>query len=556
MAISRREFLTGAALAELAAPAAAAQAQLPAPDSPDRGFLLVRERITPYMFEAENRQVADRTTRHSGTSVPPDSTAALRAFFAHAANADRKCIADFSGNWGISSTLTLDQPRANRTVFKGGQLFALAAMEDMLVASLNWSHIEGSLGLIGGAGYMDDSAAYTQRRARNGLRLVNNGTAHIEEIRVANVREWGVLTHDDTRVSDNIGMSIGLVRAYGCGAAPSSGAPFQVNVPFSGRTDTGGSASFLQLSVLTVADSASLVARSVIRIGGLPYYLHDKPSRTSVRVYPWLSPGVTSGTIESVHGGALMIQGGNTGAMTVHKVDAFNSGTVVWSKGLYGAAIEEVQGQFCGQCITLGSIGTVTQGALDTSWGTRIGGWHSEGNDFDILALAPTTTAEIGEPSVAGGWDKSFMLRPRYSAEFGGGFVPSGGFYNIAVTRGGQRHLAKSGAIGTTGENTVIGNERADTIPVLYGDNYTIDLVWSEDYSRLFPGRIDARCVIIGNGPNRQPSGTITVRPSEQQAASGYTVNGARSLRITALAGRAEIIAVKQSGTNNWLVSW
>jgi hypothetical protein len=242
--------------------------------------------------------------------------------------------------------------------------------------------------------------------------------------------------------------------------------------------------------------------------------------------------------------------------MTVHKVDAFNSGTVVWSTGLYGASIEQVQGQFCGQCMTLGSISGVTQGALDTSWGTRIKGWHSEGNDFDIIALAPTTTADIGEPSVAGGWEKSFMLRPRYAPEFGGGSVPSGGFYNIAVTRGGERHVAKAEAIGTTGEGATIGNDRADRVPVFFGDRYTVNLVWLEDYNRLFPGRIDVHCVVIGTGPNRQPTGTITIQPTEDQAAAGYTVNGARRLTITNLAGRADIIAIKQSGSNNWLVSW
>jgi hypothetical protein len=62
--------------------------------------------------------------------------------------------------------------------------------------------------------------------------------------------------------------------------------------------------------------------------------------------------------------------------------------------------------------------------------------------------------------------------------------------------------------------------------------------------------------VVIGSGSNRQPTGTITVRPSSEQSAAGYTVNGARSVEIRDSARRTEVIAIKQSGSNNWLVSW
>jgi hypothetical protein len=332
-------------------------------------------------------------------------------------------------------------------------------------------------------------------------------------------------------------------------------------VSFSGRKDSGLPNSFDQMSILTVGDSSILAANSLVKIGEEPYLLVDKPDRKSVRVYPWLPPRTNSGTIESMQGGAVLFQNSNAAGVNIGRISAQNCGTGYWSRSLYGPTVGALETQYCGTAMAFGFV-SPTEGPADrqkATLGNRVDGHHSEMNSFDIVQVNQITTGAIGEPTAIGRegehWAaRSVTLRHRLAD---GSLSYGGGFQRLSIAKDGVRHIGKAGTIGTRNDGSAtISNEQRAEPPAYLADSFAIHLQWEEEYSRAFPGRIDARATVVGTGPNRQPTGTVTVAPTSAQAAAGYRVNGERSIAIPRQSGRLDIVAVKQQGSQNWLVSW
>lgn len=533
----------------------------------DRVFILMSDRITPWMMGAEGPNDLDDWTFGADTDnvLPVDNAPALKTFFDYVAASRRKLNVDFAGIWGVTDHdedgfgVAINQPRYAGHNFICGTFIALGPMTDVVRATaLRTSRFTGTWAIQGCPANRESPILYEDRLADNCITFVNCSTTEIDEIRVSGAKIWGAQDHTS---GNNIMLKIGMLFAESCGSLKAFDG-YRVTADFTSRTDTGGSAGHNQLSELGgIADTSEFIVNSPVYITetDTTHWVRAKTSN-SISVYPWPPHGTTAGEVISMHGGAVAFKNNDSTGVEIDRLDAFHCGAAMWSGGLYGIMVNNYQAQICSIGILLGQN---VSGTVSTNRATHIKRVHSEANDLDLVVVTTGSQFQIDEVSAWGSdsdpslFTRTVAMAPRFNAGTLGGILSYGSGLRGSFQYQGRRYFSSGNYTQNRNDNADTLTNRADGRILFYiANTFTINLNWDQPICDTWNNAGAVQVGILGTGANRQPTGTITVQPTAAQAALGYTVNGGATVSITGLTERANIVAMLQAGTTNWLVAW
>lgn len=498
--------------------------------------------VTPFMFGA----LGDGAY---------DDGAALNNMFAYAAS--NACIVDATGSFRTSVPIIVghatgpSQPATKdyRGVFR---VTATAPMGIVVkLRNLQYCSWDGKIEAIGPGG-----ASFSARTCDVGVAVENCSRMRLGGVVAQNFRHSGFQTSLDG-VGGSTGMVIGNLRAQLCGSG-STIAGRSLTANWSGPVSTGGSGSAGQRTTISVDVTPPSYVFDYGTIGQQPVYV-----RISGKIYrvfafdaalgtldlaPWLEPSdiaAGSGPLEYIFGAGVVFNGADNNCLVVSQLDVADCAVGFRMGSLYGATVSMVVAQACAVGLWLGT------NPGNSCIGYNIGYLYCESNQLDIVYMGGGVNwGTIQTTNEGFKWAKTLAFN---GARTGAGTIgqPKGTFSQLSVGYLGQ-YLAFEKSPSPFGFSIVEGalNSPGPARPLVFsGDSVSFTLpALSADLRQNF-GYDSKQITFIGTGPNKAPTGTITMN-----APAGKTINGGASAAFSGFSGPATFVMQFNFTTLDWTV--
>ncbi|WP_166350105.1 hypothetical protein [Phytoactinopolyspora limicola] len=482
-----------------------------------RGFGLVADKgISPFTFGA----AGDGST---------DDSDAVETFLGYISE-NNVGLADASGHFAVSRALFFGDGVASpstKSVQGEMQLSATPGSSGQAILTIRkWDGGYWESLRVTGTGSV---STFSTRTWQTGLALDGAGRIKFERIHCALFSYAGI-----ARIGGNVtGCHFGEVRAYDCGpGARGASANFGISAAWSVRVDSGSSGSLAQRTTISVDTlppefvsdgvwGAVGDAPYLVRIndsGGEPrlYFIYgiDRGSST-LTIFPWIDPSLTSGTLDYVYGGGLFIHGSDNNVIGFDMIDAMRCGVALSCGSPYGPVGRRLISQVCGIAV---SVGRHPAGA---ALGTHVDGLYCENNIHDIVSVSMSTSdgvyAWFGSEYALNLAKCATVAAPRLSSgEFSSRFMGLRGF---TIAYRGSFLVGEKAPHNSVSSTHLVEIARPDQRLVLKKDSHELNLSLDKDVHRLM-GYDSLELIYLGSGPSQEPTGTITIN-----APSGYELD-------------------------------
>lgn len=479
-----------------------------------------------------------------------DATTALQAFFDHTGTIDNS-ISDWSGVWGISSTITIPagQDAQKGRTFISGTLQCLNSITTALIINSRAADHLGKIAVYGTGG-----ADYTTRTVENLVVVEDSIRAKFDGFVLQYCQGWGLSTGS----GNNIDVDYGRIRGRYTGSNAENGVEGN-DLTFTGRADSGSADNANQRTTLTFASTGNAAVGDIWIYAGNPYLIKAKTS-TTIDVFPWITPlADTTGTGSVIHGGCVLIDGNDTATTNIGAINCQHGGVALSLDGLFGAIVENLQAQNTGIALM--------QNGLNN--GTTITGFHCEAqpNGFDFLQLDTpgtnnsTLIASISQTQgildATGRYSKFLHLnKVNALGERDTGSFSSLNF--VSVLNKGKLYTPigdGQGAIGSGANNS--GTNTPNIAPKIVRRNPAVDIALTFDFDadRLF-GINTMSFLRSGSNGEGGHTGDTTMSLSTEDTTAGHTVMGGATYVIPAHDKAVLILAFFDYLTSDWIITY
>lgn len=476
-----------------------------------------------------------------------DDTAALQAFFDYVkTNGKQGATYDFSGDYGVTSQITIDVNGKNGINFNAGtiryigssDLACLVYIKDAAFANFN-----GVFNVIG-----NGSITYTTRNVTDLIVTNNIGGARFDAVWARYAKRHGFDTGGkpgDT--ASHIGLDIGRCYFKECGSAIVDGVSPNIRLKqyaFTGRTDAGSGTSTAQRTTITITGGVDVLQEGgIFKYNGAYHYIYSvNAAAGTITFFPWLNDAATSGTIDSAHGAGFRNWGANSASVRVQGLKILGCGVGLDNDCLYGPHVSNLETQVTG----------VSYKQKGLCYGTNINVFHPETpvGDVDILkcdgfesrttisgfsVYRPEDILQLFPVDASGNQTKTPLLGLCINPDVIPAFAGQKPFPTSRIT---SRELKN-----TPGQEFIVLRNRTSTTVSLLRDLYMANLF----------GYTIVRILRIGDSSNLVPGNTV-IQPTTEEAAAGVTVMGAASYTVPALPAGATIICDLDVSRNDWRV--
>ena len=493
--------------------------------------------LTPFMFGVRESTAAD--------------TSKLQAFFNYIR--DNNVVGDFRGTWIVDTMITID---GLGKTFQCGNIYAVNSGLDVTVKiTTGYSLFYGEFQVMGNEG--SNVTTYTSRTSNIGVLMENvNGRNYYERFNIRSYKSWGIKAYGAGGATSLILNWIGNAKIWNCGSGNSATRELKFNIV--AYTNNGSSGSSSQTATITAENSLEDVFyMGYIEINGRLHKIlsSDIPNK-QLTIYPWVDtsipdPTVTPFEVTSYHGGAILIEGGNSASFRIDQIDSIGAGTCVADYGLYGADIGVIQGQFCkisyayGDGSSLGGKVSVYSEAAQYSIVQRKGTSDNYASNR-VIHLKVASGNRDGLASIGNTISpySSWNTRSWYSTLQSSVWYQNA--WNEPVISQAENNLPNTPIMGNSPINGANNLMAID-------DNLTVELKWDEAANQVF-GYDKAEAVVFGTGSNNNPTGTITFNLDSADQTAGITVMGDTTYTLSGLSNPANIKIVFDYANQNWLI--
>lgn len=284
----------------------------------------------------------------------------------------------------------------------------------------------------------------------------------------------------------------------------------------------------------------------------------------TVTFYFWLPLGTYAGTVavnwsmDSAHGGALHIHGGNSGESTYGGIEGIRCGVGLKDSGLYGSYVASVHTEASG-------INECRGGAPNaTTRGGATMGKHCESTYLNTVHRGTTPTRRLGLPTSGYGFapatefQNDYHSRPRLNtgvlAQIGSTGIIQFGEQCLLQNEGGPASYSAPGAAFTI-SNRPWERYYPAVFPVAGQNSLTCTLDWYPEFADQWTGKNWMGFECSGAG-SRGGLTQITVQLTTALINNGYKLNGGTSALVyTALRGPCRGRAIYDYANKNFVFS-
>lgn len=483
-----------------------------------------------------------------------DDTLSLNSFFAWC-SANHAAQAEVNGTFAISGQVTVGPSTGIGATLKYHGVMTLIAIGPIaqmcVVQSMPFAVWNGGIKCIG-----TGASSLASRGCQIGVRFIASLRMEIDFIYCQYFSYAGVLAVDAT---NNTMVNIINCVCYDCGSGVTNtyitGASLSAN--WTAPANSGSSGSNAQSTVIAVDQlpptyifdgtyNSAGEKPFMVRINGFPYYVQSVDSANSkLTVFPWVDSTISSGALEYIWGGGIVLSGANTNVWGLGACDLQRCGIGLVSAASYGARATRVVMQYCGTGIAVGNS------LAATTIGNTFHNCYFEGNSENLLMIALSGTNTYGgmDSEYALDLSKVFVCAPRLADNTISS--TSGGLSNFRLSYQGQLLQYEKRSSNATETGTIIFSiDRRDKRLVLRLNSGTINLdAMNTDLNRLF-GYDSGEILLWGTGSGNAPAGAITF-----DAPVGATVNGSSTATFSGFTAPAKFLVYWQASANNFMVS-
>jgi hypothetical protein len=452
--------------------------------------------------------------------------------------------------WGTSVQVTIHSPdnffQNNPGVIRAGKIVAVngSTGTDLIQIQFQYGHIQGTLGAYGTGGQ-----TYSSRGWVNGIALMNCAGMKLDSYEAENFKCQGIyqslLKIDGTSGGNNIGVRVGKGHGRYLGSAAGQTNGSQLTYAFDSVTLNGVQNATNQTSTVhftTPLDPAIQPAHWFV-------YTETAGRKTAYQIssvdfvgntitfYLWLPAGVSTGSMDSAHGGLAFLNGSNTAYNRWGPQNGQNCGVVWNDTGLYGASVELVGSEVSGINHVRGT---------NVVGGGYIGGgiefWHSESTYLDEVealgvsayVVGPAESMDVGATNR---FDQTYKSCARLTSGARGIFgqksiVPFTTEDGFILPEGGFT-ASTDGAI-LPGQTFTLDNRPSNRHRRWVNTNsvqqtLTVTLDWKQNFQDYFVGKDWMELQTRGSETRGGVKVSVTFQLTAALITAGWTLNGGTS---------------------------
>tara|TARA_R110000772_G_C13275164_1_gene436586 strand:- start:72 stop:1697 length:1626 start_codon:yes stop_codon:yes gene_type:complete len=475
-----------------------------------------------------------------------DDTLAIQAFFDSVYLFPDSTVMDFSGHWGITSSITIDKNGSNRYNFVAGMFEYIGTVDIdymVLLEDIRDCTFTGKLSVVGSG-----STTYTTRKVTD-LIITNSvgGATFTGGIWGRYAKRHGISLGGTIAFSSHIGIDLGRCYFANCGAVAFTTTGTNVrgkNYDFTGRVDSGSGTSVTQKTTVTITGGVDVLQEgAVFRHNGRYHIIQEVDEGLgNIVFYPWLSTNEISGTIESSHGAAVRNRGGNSASVRIGGLKALGCGVGLDNQCLYGPHVSNLETQVVGVSykqdgLCRGTLidvfhpetpeGDVDVLKCDTIETDTVISGLSVYRDEDIKILTPVNSSGVELQSLVRGITMDYLGIPTFA---GKKKIPNKPLTSATLSNSADTDLV------------VLENDGLITVSL----NRDVGIAEKFGYTTIEILRVGDRNGLI--------AGATNIKPTSAEVGLGVTVMGASVYSIPALNEGSKILCRLDISRDDWRV--